>query len=174
MRSEALLQRADARLRYATYAFAAAVILHNADHLRRGLATLSQSVAVVGIAGILLEVAIVILVLQRNRLAPLVATAGGIALAAGYLEVHFLPPHGFLSDAFVGVSGVSLLSYAAASLEVAAALGIAVTGWLRLSMPGHPQPPALGWRDTLRQPVVALILLTQAATLGVVVVQHVT
>ena len=103
------------RLSWATALFVLAVIIHNSDHLRRGADKLTPDVFWLGTVGILVEVALVVLILQRHRLAPLAAVVVGVSLAAGYVEVHFLPGHGFLSDSFTTAAQVSALSWFAAS-----------------------------------------------------------
>src|SRR5437763_9744462 len=78
--------------------FTLAVIIHNGDHLRRGADKLTPDVFWLGTVGILVEVALVITIFQRHRLAPLAAAVVGLSLAVGYVEVHFLPAHGAVSD----------------------------------------------------------------------------
>jgi hypothetical protein len=153
--------------------FAVAVIIHNSDHLRRGVDKLTADVFSVGTAGIVLEVALVVLICQRHRLAPLAAAVGGSVLAAGYLEVHFLPAHRWLSDSFTGAINVSPLSWVAASLEVAAALALAVVGLLVLRRRGgmesasrsHPQQRRLA--EGVMHPLALLMIVTQVAALAV-------
>jgi len=153
--------------------FAVAVIIHNSDHLRRGVDKLTADVFSVGTAGIVLEVALVVLICQRHRLAPLAAAVGGSVLAAGYLEVHFLPAHRWLSDSFTGAINVSPLSWVAASLEVAAALTLAVVGlWVLRRRGGiesvcrsHPQQRRLA--EGLMHPLALVMIVTQVAALAV-------
>src|SRR5437588_179657 len=135
----ALEDTGDLWLGRAALLFTAAVIVHNSDHLRRGVEKLTPDVFWVGTAGIALEVALVVLICQRHRLAPLAAAAGGLALAAGYMEVHFAPAHGWISDSFTSANAVSPLSWTAASLEVAAALGLAFVGLVVLRRRGGLQ-----------------------------------
>ena len=153
--------------------FAVAVIIHNSDHLRRGVDKLAADVFSVGTAGIVLEVALVVLICQRHRLAPLAAALGGSVLAAGYVEVHFLPAHRLLSDAFTGAVNVSPLSWVAASFEVAAALILAVVGlWVLrrrggIASASRPHPQQRRLAEALLQPLALLMILTQVTALAV-------
>lgn len=108
--------------------FAVAVVLHNADHLRRGADSVALDVFVAGTLALLPEIGVVALAFARHRLAPLAALAVGAALAPAYVLVHFLPERSWLSDSLVGADGTSPLSYAAASLEVLAATALAAAG----------------------------------------------
>src|SRR5205814_1150476 len=63
--------RSDARLLAAATLFTVAVLVHGADHLRRGVDTVGRDVFWAGTAGMVLEVAVVVLITQRHRLAPL-------------------------------------------------------------------------------------------------------
>jgi hypothetical protein len=163
----------DGWLGRAAVLFAVAVIIHNSDHLRRGVDKLTTDVFWAGTTGMLLEVAVVVLICQRHRLAPLAAAAGGSFLAASYLEVHFLPAHRWLSDSFTGASNVSPLSWTAASMEVAGALVLAVVGLRVLRRRGgiesasrpHPQQRRLA--KGVIQPVALVLILTQVAGLAV-------
>jgi hypothetical protein len=151
--------------------FTVAVIIHNGDHLRRGVDTLTTDVFWVGTAGIVLEVGLVVLICQRHRLAPLAAAAGGLALAGGYLEVHFLPAHGWLSDSFTSATQLSPLSWTAASLEVVAAVSLGVVGLIVVRWRGGLEAairPHRGERrvvDGVLQPLALVMVLTQVITL---------
>ena len=120
----------------AALVFALAVLVHNSDHLRRGADVLSADLFWLGTLGILLEVAIVIVICARHRYAPLAALVGGVVLASGYVEAHFLPAHRWFSDSFTNAVHVSPLSWFAASLEVAAATGLAIVGLMVLRRRG--------------------------------------
>jgi hypothetical protein len=167
------MRTSDAWLMRATVLFALAVVLHNADHLRRGADAVSRDVFWLGTSGIAFEVAIVVLICQRHRLAPLAAAAGGFFLAAGYLEVHFLPAHSWLSDSFTSASGVSPLSWLAASLEVLAALALCAAGLGALSHRGglasatqlNPEDRTL--RESVLHPVALAFALSQVVVLVV-------
>ena len=167
----------DRWLAQAAVLFTVAVIIHNSDHLRRGVDKLGTDVFWVGTTGILVEVGLVVLICQRHRLAPLAASAGGLALAGGYLEVHFLPAHRWLSDSFTGATGLSPLSWTAASLEVVAALALAVVGLRVLGRRGGLESafrPHQGERrvvDGVLHPLALLMILSQLMTLVVSLVQ---
>jgi hypothetical protein len=143
--------------------FTVAVLLHNGDHLRRGADAVNSDVFVVGTSAILLEVAIVVLACARHRLAPLVAGAGGLSLALGYLVVHFLPQRSWLSDSFPSAVNVSPLSWTAASLELAAAAAVGAAGLMVLR--------SGAWRgqgriaEGLRHPVALAMIAGNAAIL---------
>src|SRR5437588_11686105 len=128
--------RQDRWLLWAGAFFAVAVVVHGADHLRRGVGAISRDVFWLGTAGIVLEVAVVVLISQRHRLAPLAAAVVGFVLATGYVSVHFLPARSWASDSFVSASRVSPLSWTAASLEVVAAVALAATGLVVLRQRG--------------------------------------
>lgn len=158
--------------------FVIAVIVHNSDHLRRGTEKLTPEVFWLGTLGIVFEVALVVLIFQRHWVAPLAATLGGVALAIGYLYVHFVPANGAFSDSFTSASShVSALSWFAASLEVLAALTLAAVGaqLLRgmggLSALSESNRGDAGFRASRIHPVVWLIAVTQAATLVISLVQ---
>jgi hypothetical protein len=157
--------------------FTVAVIIHNSDHLRRGVNTLTVEVFWVGIAGILVEVGLVVLICQRHRFAPLAASIGGLGLAGGYLEVHFLPAHGWFSDSFTSATHVSLLSWTAASFEVVAALALAVAGLWALRRRGgletalRPHPEQRPVIEGILHPLAVVMILSQLITLVVSFVQ---
>ena len=87
--------------------FTVAVLVHNFDHLRRGIEAVHRDVFWAGTMSIGLEVAIVVLLVARHRFAPLVSVVGGFGLALGYLTVHFLPARAWLSDSFTSHAGYS-------------------------------------------------------------------
>lgn len=164
----ATTSRDERRLDGAALLFTIAVIVHNGDHVRRGASTLPRDVFWIGTAGILVEVALVVLICQRHRLAALAAAVGGIVLAAGYVEVHFLPAHRWLSDSFVSARHLSALSWTAASVEVVAAVALAITGALvHGAWPGRPRRLA----DAVLQPLALLMILSQLFMLAASLVQ---
>src|SRR3954454_13976929 len=79
----------DHRLRLSACWFAAAVLVHNFDHVRRGADGIDLDVFWAGTLSLVVEVGVVVLVLMRHRWAPLAAAVVGLALAAGYTMVHF-------------------------------------------------------------------------------------
>jgi hypothetical protein len=153
--------------------FTAAVLIHNADHVRRGADAVASDVFWVGTAAIALEVAVVLLCCQRHRLAPVVAAGAGLQLTAGYLIVHFLPARSWLSDSFTDGPAVSPVSLFAASLEVAAAATLGVVGLAVLRQRGglatawtEPYPRQRPLRAALLHPVALTMTLGNAVILA--------
>jgi len=153
--------------------FTVAVLIHGADHVRRGFSATGADVFWLGTAAITVEVAIVLLACQRHRLAPLVATGSGLTLALGYLFVHLLPKRSWLSDSFTSATGVSPLSWFAASLEIVAALTVGVVGLVELRRRGglasayQPWPPQRPLGQALRHPLVVLMIAGNATILAI-------
>lgn len=156
--------RTDRQLRVAAAVFAAAVLVHNSDHLRRGGDSVSADVFWIGTLAILVEVGIVALVFMRHPSAPLVAAVGGFWLALGYVFVHFTPRRELLSDSFTG-GGASWLSLFAASFEATAAVLLAVVGLAALRRSRSPgtsereHAEVLSFAEALRHPVVAALVV---------------
>jgi len=157
--------------------FTAAVVLHGIDHARRGADSVDRAVFWTGTAAIALEVAIVVLICCRHRLAPLVAAAGGFSLALGYVVVHFLPSRSWLSDSFVGESEVSALSWAAASLEVVSAIALGTAGAVALRHRGglasawERNTKAQTFRSGLTHPIALAMVLGNAAIVTISLAQ---
>lgn len=115
--------------------FAAAELLHGADHIRRGPHATPPDVMWLGLVGSIPAVLVVVFIAQRHRIAGAYAAVMGVILATGYSVVHFLPTHKYFSDSFTSfctigtrASNINPLSWVAASLEVAAALTVAAAG----------------------------------------------
>lgn len=165
--------RADRMLFAAAALFTVAVIVHGADHTRRGADSVAGDVFVAGTLAMVLEVGVVVFICARHRLAPLAALAVGASLAPGYVVVHFLPERSWLSDSFVSGGDVHLLSWFAATFEVAAALTLALVGGFVLHRRGGLVSAAELWADErplsdgLRHPLALVFLL---ASIAVVVV----
>ena len=117
----------DRVLRYAAIFFAAAFVLHNADHLRRGSDSITTELFWAGNAAAVVSIAAIVIVLMRHESAPYVAMGAGFALALAFTAAHVLPTWSALSDSFVD-GDVSLVSWAAALLEIVAALSLGVAG----------------------------------------------
>ena len=79
------------RLYWATVFFAAAVVVHNGDHVRRGADAIGADVFWAGTLAVIVEALVVVWACQRHRWAALAAAGVGPALALGYVVVHFLP-----------------------------------------------------------------------------------
>ena len=123
------------QLRLAAIGFAVAVVLHTADHLRRGLDATASDVQWAGNLALVLEIGVVVIVLMGHRWAPLAAAVIGGSLAVGYLVVHLLPERGWLSDPLFSGDGEGV-SQAAALLEIGAATWLAVAGFVELRRRG--------------------------------------
>jgi hypothetical protein len=156
-------------LRFAATFFAFVVLFHNSDHARRGGTSVTTDVFWIGSLAILLEVGVVVLVFMGHHDAPSASLVTGIALALGYVVVHFTPDRGWLSDSFVSGSP-ALISRVAAGLEVTGALTLAAAGWSAMR-----RPPAAATRsdrspaEALRHPVVALMALGNLAIFALAV-----
>lgn len=124
--------RSEAWLRIAASGFAAAVLVHNGDHLRRGGDSVAADVFVIGTLAMILEVGVVGLVLMRHRLGPPAALAVGASLAVGYLLVHLAPERSWLSDSLGAGDGITWFSWVAVLGLIAASLLLAATGWFVL------------------------------------------
>jgi hypothetical protein len=117
--------REDQVLRYAALVFAAALLVHGADHWRRGFKVLTPGVYWAGMVLSVLAVISITLVLTRHSWGPLVAV--GFPMAVGVAAAHLLPHWSSFSDAFPG-SGVDSLSYAAVVFEVIGSLVFGAAG----------------------------------------------
>src|SRR3954465_9040706 len=73
-------------LEWAAWFFTVAVLVHNADHVRRNAGALSHDVFAAGTAAMVVEVAVVVAVFLRHRLGPLLG-GGGRARAGAPLCV---------------------------------------------------------------------------------------
>lgn len=153
--------------------FTIAVLLHNADHARRGADSVGRDVFWLGTAGIALEVGVVVLATQRHRLAALAATAIGFPLALGYVVVHFLPARSLFSDSFTSATNVSRLSWSAASLEVAAALTLGIAGLVVLRRRGgvasaaQVNPDQRSVQQAVTHPIALAMILGNAILLAI-------
>jgi hypothetical protein len=131
-------ERGAGALRWAAFVYAAAWVIHTADHLRRGTGVVTSEVLVLGTVAGALQVIAIGAVLTRHRLAPLLAVAVGFPDGIGIAAVHLLPHWSSLSDAFPGAhgTGVTGLSWVAATAEIAGALAFGAAGayvWHRAS-----------------------------------------
>jgi hypothetical protein len=125
----------DKVLRRTGAVFIAALLLHGADHLRRGVDAVTTHVFVAGNVQLVLAVIAVALVFRRHPLAPAAAVAVGLPSAVGFVAAHLLPHWSAFSDAFTGsVRGpdVNVFSWLAALFEIAADVAFGVAGLLVL------------------------------------------
>jgi hypothetical protein len=118
-------------LRVAAAVFAVALVVHGADHLRRGMDVLTGQVLWAGNLQIVMSVVTLVLVFRGHRWAPGFAVAVGFASAIGFSAAHLLPHWSAFSDAFTGAHhapGVTVLSWFAAGFEIGAGLFLGVAG----------------------------------------------
>lgn len=161
----------DRRLLAAGGLFTVAVLIHNLDHVRRGIDATPGDVFWLGTSAIAIEVAVVVLICARHHWAPLAAAVFGGSLAIGYLVVHFLPERSWASDSFISSADVSPLSWFAATLELSAAVVLAVTGVLALRHQGLETtatagPDELPLSDGARHPLALTMIGGNAIVLG--------
>jgi hypothetical protein len=119
--------RADRMLRIAAAVFAAGFVVHNADHVRRGVDTITAQVFAGGIVVSVLAVLAIALIVMRHSAAPLVAAVVGIATVVAVSASHLLPHWSVFSDAFPGAH-VDGLSWFAVVFELAGAAVLAAAG----------------------------------------------
>ncbi|MGL6235852.1 MAG: hypothetical protein ACRC20_10945 [Segniliparus sp.] len=118
-------------LRRAAALFAVALLVHSADHLRRGMGGLPVAVSAAGYAQLLLTAVMCVLVFAGHRFAPQVAAFLGFASAIGFSAAHLLPRWGFFSDSFVHApmsAHVTAFSWTTALLEIGAGLALGFVG----------------------------------------------
>jgi len=128
-------------LRYSALLYAVGIVIHMADHVRRGLEVLTPQVLWSGnVTGIISIVAIV-LALVGYRLAPAIAVAHGFTQAIGVSAVHLLPAWGAFSDSLL-TGGADPLSWIAVLTEIVCALAFGVAGALVLRRSGVAAGPS--------------------------------
>lgn len=128
-------ERSEAGLRRAAIFFAVAALLHNGDHFRRGLDSVTAELQVAGWAGMAVSAVAIVVILRGHRTAPLVAVSAGFPLALGFAAAHWLPQWSALSDPFVS-GGASGFSMVASVLEIVGAAWLGVAGWRALHRAG--------------------------------------
>jgi hypothetical protein len=120
---------AEQRLRRTAVVFVAAIAVHGADHLRRGLEVSTAQVRVAGGIQFLLAVVALVLVYRGHPWAPLLAISLGFASAIGFTATHVLPHWSSFSDPFTGghvAPKVTAFSWATAVFEIGADVAF---GW---------------------------------------------
>jgi hypothetical protein len=128
----------DARaLRTTAVVFLSALLVHGADHARRGI-EIPSTISIVGGLQFALGVFAVTLVLREHRLGPVAAVAVGFPSALLFVSAHLLPGG---NDPYTGSSpaaGVTAFSWFTAVFEIAAdiAFGVAGAVLLRRRSPG--------------------------------------
>lgn len=118
------------RLQTSALLLVAAFVLHNGDHARRGISVVTESLVWAGTLTMTLAAVIVTLILTRHPVAPMVAAAGGFAIAIGVSASHLLPNWGPISDS-LPQGDVDAFTWVAVLSEIAAA---AWMGWVGLSI----------------------------------------
>src|SRR4051794_10510996 len=127
--------RATDALRTAGVVFAIALVVHGVDHLRRGMDVITAQVLWLGNLQILLSIVTLVLIFRRHRWAPAFAVGVGFASAIGFSAAHLLPHWSAFSDSFTGAHhapAVTAFSWIAAIFEIAAGLGLGITGLFAL------------------------------------------
>jgi hypothetical protein len=121
-------ERVDA-LAAANIAFAVAILMHAADHVRqpRGLGALTPEVLWGGAALALLGLGTLPLTLKHDPRAPLVAAAVGLATAVSVSASHLAPHWSAFSDPYPDLS-LGAYSWAVMLAEVVAALVFGLLG----------------------------------------------
>jgi hypothetical protein len=125
--------------------FAVALVVHGADHVRRGVGDLEPAVFWLGNLQTVAALTALFLVFTRHRWAPVAAIVVGFTSAVGFALVHLLPDWGPLSDAFPGAhghAGVTAFSWFAALFEIGADLAFGAAGvvTLRSGQKAAPTP----------------------------------
>jgi hypothetical protein len=127
-------------LRTAGVVFAIALVVHGADHFRRGMDVLTPAVFWAGNFQIAFSLVTLALIFLRHRLAPAFAAVLGFASAIGFTAAHVLPHWSTFSDSFTGAHHaphVTAFSWFAAACEIGAGLylGIAAVVTMRRARP---------------------------------------
>ena len=131
----------DRMLRYAGGMFLVALLMHAADHLRRGFGILTPEVFWSGNFQLAMAIVTLVLVFTGHRLAPIAAIAVGFPSALGFVAAHLLPHWGAFSDSFTGSAvapHVTAFSWFAALFEIAADLAFGAVGIYVLRRRGLP------------------------------------
>jgi hypothetical protein len=124
----------------AGYLFLVGSVVHIFDHLRRGQGSVTEQLYWAGNVALVVQAVVITLILTRHRLAPVVATAGGLGLAIGFAAAHWLPTWSALSDSFLDRS-TPLFSLGASAMEILGALAVGVTGLAILRARGYSALP---------------------------------
>jgi hypothetical protein len=120
--------RLEPRLTAAGWLFAVGSAVHLLDHLRRGQASVTETLYWAGNLALVLQVVVITLIFTRHRLAPLAAAAAGFPLALGFASAHCFPEWSALSDPVWEIDSLTWLSYAASGAEIAGAIAVGIAG----------------------------------------------
>ena len=126
-------------MRVGALVYGAGLVLHTADHVRRGVGVLTSEVIWLGTISTIAGAITIALVLAGYRRAHVVAAFLGIQVAIGTAVVHLLPHWSAFSDAFPGgaAAGVTAFSWFVVLLEIAGALAMGVAGLRLLQLEGR-------------------------------------
>jgi len=137
---EGAMRRAHGAMFVSASIYLAGLILHTADHVRRGIGVLTTPVQILGALGGVAGLAAVWLVYTRHPKAPIVAAIVGLQAAVGVTAVHFPHRWGVLSDPLIrsAGTGVTSFSWAVVLLEIIGALALGISGLLALRSEDAP------------------------------------
>jgi hypothetical protein len=116
-------------LRWTAALYVLAILVHGADHLRRGIDAVTVQVRSSGQVQLGLALIVLVLAVRGHRWAAPAAASLGFVSALLFVAVHFVPHWGSFSDSFTGSRigpEVTAVSWVAAIVEVGA--GVAL-GW---------------------------------------------
>jgi hypothetical protein len=130
---------ADFWLRATAALFAAGLVVHTADHFRRGLDAVTPEVLWGGNVLAALALVAFALVFTRHPAAPLVAAVVGFTAAVGVSAAHLLPHWSALSDSLPD-GHVDGFTWFAVLLEIAGAVAFGVAGLRTLRAPRPVTP----------------------------------
>ena len=128
----------------ASVALAIGFVIHNGDHVRRGLDVVDDGVIWGGTAVAMLLAVMLTLVAVRHPSAPFLAAVGGLTIVFGVSAAHLLPEWGPLSDPLPG-GDVDAVTWVAVLAEVAGAVLVAAVG-LRILRDGDYAFRIADWR----------------------------
>ena len=151
-RAESVASDGETLLQAAGVMFALALLVHGADHARRGVGELAPAVFWLGNIQTVGALTALFLVFTRHRWAPVAAIVVGFASAVGFTVVHLVPDWGPLSDAFPGAhghAGVTIFSWFAALFEIGADLAFGAAGVFALRSRQKARRRPLDTRTTL-------------------------
>jgi len=143
----------DRALRWTGAVFLAAVLVHGADHMRRGTDVVTTEVLSAGTVQFVLAVLAVGLVFRGHRLAPVAAIAIGFPSAIGFTAAHLLPHWSAFSDSFTGADvapHVNALSWVTAVFEITADLAFGAAGVATLRARGPVELTGRGHESGMR------------------------
>lgn len=127
-------------LRVTGAVWAVTILVHAADHVRRGLDASPRVVITLGAAAFVLQGVAIAAALRGDPRAPRLAVAIALPNALGVVAVHLLPHWSFLSDSFPSnAPGTTGFSWVTALAEVAAGLEFAYAGWLAMTKARPPE-----------------------------------